>query len=47
MGYLKDPQSTKAALTDDGFFRTGDLAHYSHDSFYTITGRVKASKIIY
>ena len=26
MGYLRSPEKTKPVMTDDGYYRTGDLA---------------------
>jgi long-subunit acyl-CoA synthetase (AMP-forming) len=40
-GYYKQPQETAAVMTDDGFLRTGDLAHIDTDGYVFITGRVK------
>ena len=41
LGYYKDPQATKAAFTDDGFIRTGDVVHLEPDGQVKIIGRVK------
>ena len=41
LGYYKDPQGTRDAFTDDGFFRTGDLVHIDADGQIRIIGRVK------
>jgi long-chain acyl-CoA synthetase len=41
MGYYKDPQGTRAAFTEDGFFRTGDVCHIAPDGQLKIVGRVK------
>ncbi|XP_063926419.1 luciferin 4-monooxygenase-like [Zophobas morio] len=30
-GYLKDPESTRAAYDADGFYRTGDVGYYDED----------------
>ena len=38
-GYLNDPQLTKAAFTDDGWFRTGDLAWANPDGSFSYWGR--------
>lgn len=39
-GYWKDPEETRTTLVN-GWFRTGDLARMSPDSFVTIVGRVR------
>lgn len=38
-GYWKRPEGTAVSFTDDGFFRTGDLATRSRDGYYTLLGR--------
>ena len=40
-GYYKDPVTTAAVFTDDGFLRTGDQGFVDSQGFLTITGRVK------
>lgn len=40
VGYL-DPELNLAAFTDDGWFRTGDLAVIDADGYVQITGRAK------
>jgi long-chain acyl-CoA synthetase len=41
LGYYKDPESTRAVFTDDGFFRTGDMAQIDVDGQLKIVGRLK------
>jgi len=40
-GYFDNPEATADAQTDDGWFRTGDVAAIDDDGFYAIVGRVK------
>jgi fatty-acyl-CoA synthase len=40
-GYYKKPAETAAALTPDGWLRSGDLALRTPDGYYRITGRSK------
>jgi fatty-acyl-CoA synthase len=40
-GYWHDPKATEAALDDDDWFHTGDLARRDADGFYYIAGRTK------
>ncbi len=41
MGYYKDPEKTREAITEDGFLRTGDLARIDSENFVFLTGRKK------
>lgn len=40
-GYYKDPITTKAVFSEDGFLKTGDQGNVDSQGFLTITGRVK------
>jgi long-chain acyl-CoA synthetase len=40
-GYYKQPELTKEAFTEDGFFRTGDKGERRADGLLKLTGRVK------
>ena len=40
-GYFKDPVTTAAVFTEDGFLKTGDQGVIDTQGFLTITGRVK------
>ncbi len=40
-GYFNDDEASKAAITEDGWFRTGDVATIDEDSLLQITDRTK------
>lgn len=40
-GYHKDPDATRAAFTEDGWFQTGDVGRFTEDGFLQIIDRKK------
>lgn len=40
-GYYKNEAATKESITEDGFLRSGDIAHYDDDQHFFITDRLK------
>lgn len=40
-GYYENPEANERAFTDDGWFRTGDIAERDRDNYYYIKGREK------
>jgi long-chain acyl-CoA synthetase len=45
-GYWDDPEATRAALTEDGWLRTGDLAVVDDDGFLWLVDRAKDLVIV-
>ncbi len=41
MGYYKNKEKTKEVLTEDGWFKTGDLGRLDKDNYLSIEGRLK------
>lgn len=42
LGYWNNPTATREALSEGGWFHTGDLAHQDSDGYLYIDGRVKS-----
>ncbi|MCH2135804.1 MAG: AMP-binding protein [Phycisphaerales bacterium] len=45
-GYYRDEEATAAALSEAGWFRTGDMARQDEEGYTSITGRIKEMLII-
>lgn len=40
-GYHKNPTATQDSITEDGYFKTGDLGYYKPGAGLFITDRIK------
>ena len=40
-GYFDDPEATRAAFDDEGFYHTGDVGHWDGDGHLVLSGRKK------
>lgn len=40
-GYWNQPQATKEAFTEDGWFRTGDIIHCDEEGYFFVVDRIK------
>ncbi len=45
-GYYKEPELTREVLTEDGWYRTGDLGVISYNNHIKITGRIKSMIVL-
>ena len=41
LGYYEDEEETKKVMTEDGYFRSGDIGYVDDDKFVFVTGRSK------
>ena len=41
LGYYEDEEATKSVMTEDGYFRSGDIGYVDDEGYIYITGRSK------
>lgn len=46
IGYYKNPEATAAVMTEDGWFRTGDMGYFDNKGCIHITGRIKSMIVL-
>lgn len=46
LGYYKNPQATAEAITEDGWFKTGDVGYFDEHDCIHITGRIKSMIVL-
>lgn len=46
LGYYEDPAATAEAISEDGWFRTGDLGTIDEKGFIRVTGRAKSMIVL-
>ncbi len=46
LGYYENPEETKAAIDEEGWFKTGDLGVIDEEGFLSITGRAKSMIVL-
>ncbi len=46
LGYYQNPSATKEVMTEDGWFRTGDIGYLDQKDCIHITGRVKSMIVL-